>query len=468
MAEPVPKTGAKKTLTPEDNLVVFADWPFVGNDAEPLVAGNVQSGTQTNFEGYTIEMINIESQPQWRSGRISLPANGAFMTQLYADKSRSNRYSVELCDPKGALLRVSTEPDSLTYVLGNVMAAPPLTHSVGAGLANDEVEWLLKKGTPLTPARGRSILRTTRDLRPGQPGDVIRIPIVEGDNPRASRNRRIGHLEVTAEAEQVRRTVPQGSEVEFTIEIDSSRQVTAQAYIPLLDEDFKTVLHLIMERTGPETLRKEVEKTKERLQRTQETANQTNSNEASSALTVVESEQMEQQLDNFLNAANADPDAVDKAEKKLLDLNVALDKVENLLEWPVLVKDAEDCLKDAPSWIDQYGNAEDRRNLASCETALRSALSTKDPDLLRLRLGELKGFLRRVLDRKGIVQAWYFEDLKKLVDEMSNPTAARDLIARGQQALNSEDIQALRAINQQLRQLLPSPPPEPDVSTVMR
>lgn len=223
---------------PSGEYAVELEYRPVGPDTEPLVGGRVTGG-RAGLDGFALEFVNEGAKPPWRSGMISLNSNGVFTTTLWADRGRPNTFRIELTDPVGTRRKVS--PDTLTYTVGNETAQPPLTHSVGIGLENNEVQWLIEKGTGL-PAARRATLRTTVAISRGQGEGMIRIPVLEGEYSRADRNREIGSLEVRPE--QVRRDVPEGSMVEFSIEIDESRIVVANAYVPILDELFENTINL--------------------------------------------------------------------------------------------------------------------------------------------------------------------------------------------------------------------------------
>jgi len=166
----------------------------VGADTEPMFAGKVVSTDTQNYSGFTIEFNNTEAQPPWRSGKVPLNGNGAFRTNLRAEKGRKNIYLIELCDGKGT--RRDTSPDRLSYTIGTVPTDPPLIHSVGVALANNRVKWFLEKGTPLPSRRPNIPLKTTVTVRRGQRDEVIRIPVIEGQNALADRNREVGKLEI--------------------------------------------------------------------------------------------------------------------------------------------------------------------------------------------------------------------------------------------------------------------------------
>ena len=446
--------------------VSFPEWKFTGSDAEPMVAGIVQAPAGNNLQGFAIEFINTDARPQWRSGKVGLGPNGAFMLSLWAEKGHPNKYKVELSDATGRLVETVTDPETLTYTIGMVITNPPLTHSIGVELINNEVLWFLEKGTPL-PARKREVLRTAYEMRRGQVGDVIRIPVIEGEKERANRNKRIGKLEV--KPHQVKRDVPVGSEVEFTIDINESRLITTKAYIPILDEEFEEVMQIGEEkRPEPRELKKLLESALKRLEELRKSAQETGATQAQQALQRIDAERMVHEVQTWLDAAQTDPDAADKCEKRLRDLEDAMDQVEEALEWPGLVAEAEKLISAGKEIIQEHGDLDDKNSFRRHENEVRQAIQANDPDLLMQRIQEMRGAVMRVLDRKGILQAIFFQQLCEKVSEMRDQAQATQLIAQGQRAINANDVETLRNVNRQLAALLPVPIPQPDETTVTR
>jgi molecular chaperone DnaK len=142
---------------------------------------------------------------------------------------------------------------------------------------------------------------------------------VEGEHSRADRNRGIGMLELRAEAGH---DVPEGAEVQLTVEVDTSRLVTAQAYIPLLDLPLKGLFHLDEAFPDHATLSREVQAELNRLQTVRSLAD--GNSAAVSALDRIEAEGTVEDLSRFLrHDARADPDAAAEAANRLLDLRAA-------------------------------------------------------------------------------------------------------------------------------------------------
>ncbi len=102
------------------------------------------------------------------------------------------------------------------------------------------------------------------------------------------------------------------------------------------------------------------------------------------------------------------------------------------------------------------------------EAELDEAIQSLNADLLAQRIEALRRLAVVVLDEKGVLQVILFERLCEMRDQMRNQARANELIVAGKRAIQLEETGRLQAINQELRALLPNPPPEPDMSTVMR
>ncbi|GAA2438283.1 hypothetical protein GCM10010191_61780 [Actinomadura vinacea] len=441
---------------------VALEYRPVGPDIEPFIGGRVTGG---DTAGYSVEFVNPESMPPWRSGRIPLSAEGTFTATLWAEKGRANTFQIELTDPTGALKPVT--PGTLTYTVGVVETQPPLIHSVGIGLADNEVDWLLKKGTPL-PARRQISLRTTVGLSRGQGEGMIRIPVVEGEHHRADRNRQIGRLEVNPE--QIRRDVPEGSQVDLTLLIDESRLVVARAYIPLLDEEFEHAINLQTETApDPGRLARDVAAEKQRLQQARRRASEFADPRAEQVLARIDNERIVPDLDKLVDAAKVDPGAAITAENRLRDLRAATDEVEDELEWPALVQEARELIPAVREVVRDRGKTAHQSLLETGEAAIQEAIAAHDADLLRQRVAELRQLALRVLDESGDLAFLAFDELRTLQPEMRDQREAEQLMATGRRAVETNDVATLRQVNAALGELLPTPPPPPDpFSTVRR
>jgi molecular chaperone DnaK len=429
----------------------------IGADTEPLVGGKVLARESEELSRFTIEFVNAQARPQWRSGKLGLAPDGTFMTNVWAEKGRSNVFLIELCDARGT--KCETVPDRFSYTVGLAITDQPLIHSVGVALANNEMRWFIKKGAPL-PARYRDTnLRTAIEVRRGQAGHVLKIPVMEGENSRADRNQLIGTLEI--HAAKITRDIPAGNEVEVTIDIDQSRIVRAKAYIPILDEEFEHVISYddySAKAKHPEELQKDLDRQKKRLADAREKARQTDDLKAYQVLKRIDSERMVHEAETSLAAAYNDREAADTCQNRLLALKAAIDEVEDALEWPALAAEAEKEIGIERDIVNNpnYGvTAEEKSAFAALEREIRAAMRTNDADLLRGKVREMDGLGFRIMLRQP---GWWVVQLERLEEKkatMRDQAQADAYIAQGKRAINANDLEAIKAAVRQLWSLLP-------------
>jgi molecular chaperone DnaK len=435
----------------QDRFTVQLEYQPVGTDPEPLVGGKVLAPASGDLTAFTIEFLDPTAHPPRRSGRITLPAAGTFITNLWAARGKVNTYEIELLDPAGR--KCPTQPERFTYSFGAAPSDPPLIHSLGIALINNEMEILIPKGTAL-PAKKRVVHRTGMVHRKGPQGDPIKVPLIEGENVRrADRNRQVGMLVI--KPDHFKRDLPAWSDIEITLEIDSSRMLRARAYIPALDEEFSEIIRFQQQSPKLEELRQSVEEELSRLASMRSKANRLEDERAQAILARIESERMAEDLEAALDAARSDPDAADKCQNRLLDLKMAVDEMEFSLELPALVNKVESELADLAQLVDEMGTTQDRQRARLLDKEAREAIDRGEVDPLWRKYKEV---MRQVTDLwwqspTHLVEAYnILEDLR---DSMRDPTLAEHLFERARRAMDSRDNPGLRAVLQQLVGLLP-------------
>jgi molecular chaperone DnaK len=204
-----------------------------------------------------------------------------------------------------------------------------LPRSIGIALPGNRVVWLIKKDAPL-PAQGQIRLKTACDVRRGQAGDVIRMPLVEGESEQADANQQLGTIEVTAG--QITRDVPADSDVELTITVTGTRSIEIQVHLPLLGETFTQVLVAgAAQGPDPESLRADAAREKERLKEARRRLRDTRLPQARQVIRRIDEERMVRDIDALCRVATSDPQAAARCQGRLRDLRAALDRVEEML-----------------------------------------------------------------------------------------------------------------------------------------
>lgn len=421
----------------------------VGMDSAPMAGGKVSGPSTPDFTGFTLELVNTKTQ--WRSGKISLRADGVFIANLHAERGERNNFAIELFDPSGR--KQKTTPDTLTYTIGAVVDEQSLPNSMGIALANNEYDKLFEKGRGL-PLKVTRDYRTTHTIRQGQTGELIRIPIVEGENDLADRNRHIDDL--LLEAGNIRRDLPAGSEVEVTLRMDESRIITATAYVPLLDEEFSKKIELRHKEVSAEFLQNDFAAEMERFREVKAKAADAKAENAEGLVHNVEHSALVQEVKETLAAARGDPDAAAKCEKRLLELKLKLDAAVDALEWPALVAETRQLLIDLDATVGRNGSQPQRDRAAELTAEVHDIIAERKVDRLRKKLGQVHRLYWEIVFAQPAFWVNQFQQLEKQKEQMSDQTRATRLLGQGRECIAKNNATGLQNIVRQFWDLLPS------------
>ena len=446
---------------PDVAYSIQLEYKPLGSDPEPPVAGKIISRDGADLSSFTIEFVNESVRPEWRSGKVGLSPIGAFMTQLFAEKGIENLFRIELCDARGGPVPVS--PDSMTYRIGIGCSEPPLPQSLGVVLANNDVAWFAEKGASL-PLRRRGILKTIKPAIRGQKESGLRLPLIQGESNRADRNQTIGVFKIPAE--NLRRDIPIHSEIEVTIEIDASQRVRMKCYIPIIEEELEKCFDFQDYRKGVSSrdeLRKELAEQVARLEKLRKEVEQTGDPAAGNALQRIYSVRMVQEIESSLDGADDVAEVAKRCAARLRELMESLDRVEDALEWPVLVREARSSIdrnRNTLADSDYTPTNAERSESARLANRIEEAIATKDPASLRRQCEALDGVTTGIQIRHPGWWLFHLDRLEHRLADMRDQAAARDYLNRGRQAMDAGDFEGLRAAVRQLLNMLPLDDPD--------
>lgn len=418
----------------------------VGADEDPTIRGEVRAGAGTSVAGLNIEFVNKGTH--WRSGKIPLRADGRFKVNLLAEKGGQNTFGIELFDANGTKQVIN--PDTLTYTVGMAISEQPFCNAVAVALANNEKEVFFKKGDAYPATHTYRGFKTMHALRKGETGDMLRIPIVEGNEEKADWNRKLGELVI--KGTDIRRDAPAGSDIEVTLHAKGPGTLLAKAYLPLLDEEFEAVIDYKTKDTELRELQQQYDAEAKRLDDLADKANETDDDNAKA---VIERVPDMEEVSKLLDAAKGDPDSANKAEKRLLEIRIQLDKAEDMLKWPALVSEAHKALDDLDALIDQHGNGGHRERAEKLREQVKDLIEQKRSEPLRKKLEQVADVHREILFEQPGFWLGFFNYLVAEQAKMSDQQSAERLISQGRQYITKGNVQGLRNVVAQLLGLLP-------------
>lgn len=421
----------------------------IGADEDPTVRGLVSGLSDASVEGFTIEFVN--QQTHWRSGRVPLKENGRFKVNLLAEKGCQNIFAIELLDQTGK--KQVAVPDILPYTIGLAISEQPIINSLGLALANNEVYPLFRKGDPL-PGRATCVRQTTHAVRAGSEEHVLTIPVVEGENEKADRNTCVGTLVI--KGTNMRRDVPAGSEVEVTLMMDASRILTIKAYIPVLDEEYEVISEGNEAWGDTGRLQCELKQELARLESVREKVDAANDGAILDLLEQVAESDKFDDIDRLLDAGKGDPVAAMQAEKRLLEVKIEIDRIEDAVKWPSLVAETNEALEALDMVVRDYGTTEQREQARELRQEIETLIQQKRADALRRKLERIWAiYYGEILVNRPEFWVSLFNNLLAVRGDMRDTATADRLFDQGREAIDRENIQGLQNSVRHLHSLLP-------------
>jgi molecular chaperone DnaK len=404
---------------------LWLQFPAVSSDLTPHVVGRALAG-----DGSTLprRVALARDYGGWHSGWLELDGEHAFATMVELLPRRANAFALTADD--GAGNDVPVEPRSLTIVQGLTINDPPLSRTIGVALASDRVQAYFERGTPL-PAR-RSFTHTTiESVAKGSSESVLKIPIVQGEHDHAHLCRLVGTLEIPGSA--IARSLPAGSDVELTIELDRGGRLAARALVPTLDQSFEHVAQLLVPAADPEVLAASLGALRRRVDDLRAEAFRRGMPQLVTALERAESDLAEIARD--LGAAHGgNDDAGQRARRNLLEVDAALDDLEQSKQWPELEQRAVRTMTWAGNQVSQLGTDREQALFEEIAGGVDRARRERDVRELQRQL--------RLASQLGET-AWYrdpdtwpmlFEDAASHLDSATDLPKAQALVREGKDA----------------------------------
>jgi molecular chaperone DnaK len=289
-------------------------------------------------------------------------------------------------------------------------------------------------------------------LKKGHKGAVLEIPVCEGEASKADRNRRVGALTICGD--NISRDLPEGSEIEVTLEMDASRIPKVHAYVPVLDADFEANLGLGVSQREPEVVRGEVAQERERLRETVAKALVVGDVSGTKRLQALEGGELVAEL----NALAKDVELVDAAQKcehRLLELRCAIDEVADKLEWPGLVAEARELSERLAEEASRTSQPQLKKQVETLTRELAKIIDTNKIDDLRVKIRQAQLLYRTLLFQQPGFWVYQFQQAEKEVASTTDQARAARLCDQGRAFLSQNNAEGLKNVVLELWKLMP-------------
>ena len=305
------------------------DYKTMGTEDEFPVFYEVMVPEGENLDGCFIE---FKSKKQgFSSGKIKLNNNIGVVDLIAYDEIGENSYDIELTNLEGQLLKISPEsPNAVKYYVSVNALEPTLLKDVGLGLADNTLFHFAREGAIL-PFRDTVVFYTEANLEKGLE-NYLELPLYEGNKKKADKNTLIGKLKISGK--DIPRTLPQNSEVEITINIDKSNIIDFSAEIPIFDlmleQDAITIGNVYV--SSVSELKEKFENEKDRFYGLQVRYESSSKDAlADENFNKISNENMINDIESLINAAETDRDSQTAAEKRIKEFGYSLDLIEDVI-----------------------------------------------------------------------------------------------------------------------------------------
>lgn len=434
---------AQRLDRPLTGLAVRVEHPPVTADLEPFVVGRFLPGPGEKLPA----RVHLGRDDGFSGPEATVGAEGGFVLQASLRPHCRNQFKILAADSAGRDVPLAT-PD-FAIVHGVSIADPPLSRSVGVALADDTVQVYFKKGTPL-PARKTFVHQTVKTVSATSGEEALSVPIVQGEFHRAHRNGLIGTLAIGG----VGCHLPAGSRVEVTLHLDRSGQMHARADIPALGRTFDDVIHILVPTASLETLERGLATAESRSARVLRQVFRAGSAQSIRGLEQVPA--LLAEAKRSLEAAKGgDDDAGQRLRRLVLEIEGSIDAVEEALEWPSLVEEANERIGIAISWVSAWGTPSEQSLLDQAIIAARAALQARDPLELDRQVRAMRNLSNAAYVRDPQSAFFNFDWYVQNIAAATDVPRANELLDKGREASARGDAEALKAINRQLDRYFP-------------
>jgi molecular chaperone DnaK len=333
----------------------------------------------------------------WSSGKVEINAIGEVI-DVQLNEGKTNVFSVTLYDDKGNLLE--SEPSSFRIIQGLRTSSATLPYNIGIEIKQKSTGKIifstikgLEKNQSLPATGTLNGIKTKNDIRPGVDSDFIKIPLYQGEHgsegTRAIYNEHV--YDIIISGTDLPALLPENSDVDLTINLDKSQQMTVQAYFPYLDHTSEIEVPTnTVQSVDTKWLSNEIRKAKGAIYELKRDGN--HSDDAKLKKAETELEKIEKSFENNKND-------VDGKQEILTNLRRTLKTIDELLEiteWPKL----EAQLKSEYHRLERSANSlqNDTINniVSSFKCQIDEVLRTKDIMLCNVLLNEMNAEINRI------------------------------------------------------------------------
>lgn len=449
MGQSIPKEFLQSKEVDENTYELELNYDSLTSEKDEFITGQV-SALKSAKDDYFIQIQSEDNS--FNTSKIKLK-EGKFSASVVVKPNCLNIYFVYLFDKDGNIL--STTLDTFSITQGLSVSGAPLPRSIGVAVSvldlntgkfKQSYEKFFEKNAIL-PLEKTQNFKTIKSIKNGDSENSLPITIYEGESTTPQNNLFICELALTGA--MLGADLYEGSAVDITIKVNESREVFLEAYIPALDKSFDIRATIYDENISVENLEKTLNKEVQSLNKVLPNCSNDEQKQIQSQIN---------ELKRTLQNAKNDEDEKRKANSKIKEFQrnaekIQLEKSSQNLKDEYLQLESEAC-----ELLENYNGSKKvdfQKRLDAIKADAQNALQCNNTGLLANSKEHLLGLMSEILLQDDSFWIATFENLCE--NEAFNSNArARNLINKGQDAIQNDNIAELKRCVSELVALLPS------------
>jgi molecular chaperone DnaK len=385
----------------------------------------------------------------WTSGWVAV-TNGKFVIDVMLnDRKPATQFTVLARDKKGRALTIAPDKFAVAFMLP--MAAPPLPHTIAVELTDTHgqttYDAIFKRHCPL-PAEARRSYKADRTLRPSDAEATLPIKFWEieiSDDPQE----RWWAGSVHVRADQIKRPIVEGSELELTIKIDASRKMTVEVFVPLLNESFFDGVFIPDPPTARSQLQQQLDLCFERLEVVRRLVYEHDRDDLVDRVRAIQTrlESIAEQATEERKRGMTDPDAALAPVDTLRKIRLQLAQLEEQLDTSsnsTLAREVRALARSSEYYVNNHGTESDKQELAKLLAQAEKYAQAGDPRGLKYVQGRLYALRGPILHALPSYWENWLNTVKQPGQRFLNQQEAQAWIAKAEAAHAKADLPGLR------------------------
>jgi len=437
-------------IVKEDYAITIKDsYKKASKEKEELYAAKITGKTEGLF--YKI----VRQDGGYDSGLIKLTQR--ISEDLPLVENTYNFFTLTIYDKENNVIKTNVEPIGINSGFG--ISGQPLPEDICLEVddydnpGDTKLALVFQRGTIL-PTKRTLQLTLNKNIQKGSNEDVIRVNVLQGSHltlPEA--NKKIGIVNITGK--NLKRDVARGSDIEITISLSESQDLTVAAYLNMADQEFKDTFNPKERHTDVDSLKIEVDELTEKLDDEIDQATEKEDYETANTLSKLKYE-MENINDETSNLSTNDVtdkkyQIEDKKRKIAQEIDNAT-KHKRLQRAKEIYFETKDKCK---SIVEEGGNDYERKLYNDIVSQEETFLATNSPIKLQEKADDLHNIISTINWRTPEFLAEMYKWLKADFSKMNDQSQAKSLIDAGKVALDNQNWDRMREIIFGLLDLMP-------------